>query len=171
MEKLTIFSTVMCGWFRWTSLKRLQSRIAASGKNPNAFKPDFLDYLYMAEPTNRPFTARDERRTFRARQALWIRYEDTLGNVRESIVEVYHPGYREVIFTWCRRVLEPRAFARRSIQSWRLLNERYTFDQVTAQYWEEEGACNGSKRVPWTWWLREQLGKRAVSTQEIKRAA
>lgn len=171
MEKLPIFSTVMCGWFRWTAFKRLQLRIAASGKNPNVFKPDPLDYLYMAEPTNRPFTARDERRAFRARQVLWIRYEDTLGNVRESIVEVYHPGYREVIFTWCRRVLEPRAFARRSIHSWRLLNERYTFDQVTAQYWEEEGACNGSKRVPWTWWLREQLGKRAVSTQEIKRAA
>jgi hypothetical protein len=170
MEKLTIFLTVMCGWFR-TWFIRLGSWIAEPSKTANVFKPDLLDCIYMAEPTNRAFTAWDERRAFRGRQALWIRYEDTLRNVRQSIVEVYHPGNREVIFTWCRRVQEPRAFARRSIQSWQLLNERYTFDQVTAQYWEEEGTCNGSKRVPWTWWLREQLGKRAVYTQAMKRAA
>ena len=56
MEKLTIFLTVMCGWFR-TWFIRLQSWIAEPSKTANVFKPDLLDCIYMAEPTNRAFTA------------------------------------------------------------------------------------------------------------------
>ena len=156
---LRLERALIAGWFSWTAFRRLQSWIAEFRKKPDVLKRDSSDFIQMPEPTTRPFTSRDERRAFRARQTLWIRYEDSLGNVGDSIVEVYHPGDRDVIFTWCRLVLEPRTFARRRIQSWRLLNEQYTFDPVTAQYWDEEGAFDGSRRVPWTWWLRKQIEK------------
>ncbi len=156
---LRLEKALIAGWFSWTAFRRLQSWITESRKKSDVLKRDASDFIQMAEPTSRPFTSRDQRRAFRARQALWIRYEDNFGNVRESIVEVYLPGDHDVIFTWCRLVLEPRAFARSKIQSWRLLNERYTFDPVTAQYWDEEGAFSGSRRAPWTWWLRKQLEK------------
>ena len=170
MEKLTIFPRVLSGLSGWISFRTLRLRTLGSNTKGDAFTSASSDFIEMAEPTSRPFTSKDERGAFRARQALWIRYEDNFGNVRESIVEMYHPGDRNVIFTWCRLVLEPRAFARRRIQSWRLLNERYTFDPITAQYWDEEGACDGLKRVPWSWWLREQLEKEIDHEQKsIKR--
>lgn len=167
MEKLTIFPTVLSGLSRWISFRRLRLWTLGSNTRRDALTSASSDFIEMAEPTSRPFTSRDERGAFRARQALWIRYEDNFGNVRESIVEMYHPADRDVIFTWCRLVMEPRAFARRRIQSWRLLNERYTFDPVAAQYWDEEGAFDGSKRVPWSWWLREQLEKETYHEQNM----
>ena len=169
MEKLTIFPTVLRGFSGWISFRRLRLWTLGSNTKRDALASASSDFVEMAEPTSRPFTSRDERRAFRARQALWIQYEDNFGNVRESIVEMYHPGDRDVIFTWCRLVLEPRAFARRRIQSWRLLNERYTFDPVAAQYWDEEGALDGSKRVPWSWWLREQLEKETYHEQKMSK--
>ena len=167
MEKLTIFPTVLSGLSSWIPFRRLRLCTLGSNTKREAFTSAPSDFIEMAEPTTRPFTSRDERGAFRAGQALWIRYEDNFGNVRESIVEVYHPGDRDVIFTWCRLVLEPRAFARSKIQSWRLLNDRYNFDPVAAQYWDEEGAFDGSRRVPWTWWLREQLQKETHPEQRM----
>ncbi len=167
MEKLTIFPSVLGGLSSWITFRRLRLWTLGSNAKRDAFTSASSDFIEMAEPTDRLFTSKDEREAFRARQALWIRYVDNFGNVRESIVEVYHPGDRDVIFTWCRLVLEPRAFARHRIKSWRLLNEQYSFDSVAAQYWDEEGALDGSRRVPWTWWLREQLEKETYPGQRI----
>ncbi|MGC4097066.1 MAG: hypothetical protein QM706_08120 [Nitrospira sp.] len=169
MEMLTVFLIALVGWSSWKTFGGPSSWPAGSSTKRNMLKSDSSDCVYMAEPTTGPFTYQDERRAFQAGQSLWIQYKNTLGNVNESIVDVYCPGDRNVIFTWCRLMREPRTFARHNIQRWRLLSERYVVDPVIEKYWDEEGILDGSKRVLWTWWLREQLkkGDRYATGNEI----
>lgn len=159
MEMLTVFLIVLVGWSSWKSFDKSSSWSAGLDSRRDTLRSGSSDCVHMAEPTTELFTHQDERRAFQAGQALWIQYKDTLGNVNESIVEVYCPGDRNVIFTWCRVVREPRTFRRHNIQRWHLLNERYIVDSLIEKYWDEEGILDGSRRVPWTWWLREQLVK------------
>jgi hypothetical protein len=112
--------------------------------------------LDMPLPTSRLFTYRDECRAATARQRLWMRYEDRTGQVTERIVEIYHPEDDEVVFTWCCLKREPRTFARRNIQSWRLLQEQFLFDPIVARYWDEEGTRDLSEKLPWRRWLSMQ---------------
>ena len=168
MDMLKVFLIVLVGWSSWKSFERPSSWSARLDTRRDTLKSGSSDRVYMAEPTTEPFTYQDERRAFRAGQTLWIQYKNTLGNITQSIVEVYCPGDRNVVFTWCRLVREPRTFARHNIQRWRLLNERYIVDPVIEKYWGEEGILDGSGRVPWTWWLREQLKKEDRYTQKIE---
>ena len=114
------------------------------------------DLISMPETTGRLFTYRDERQAAKARQRLWMRYQDRSGHVTERKVEIYHPESDEVVFAWCCLARAPRTFARRSIQSWQLLPERFEFDAVVDQYWEEEGTRDMSEKLPWRRWLSDQ---------------
>jgi predicted DNA-binding transcriptional regulator YafY len=114
------------------------------------------DLIAMPEATSRLFTYQDERHAAKARQRLWICYEDRSGTVTERAVEIYQPEDDEYIFSWCCSKLEPRTFARRSIQRWRLLPERFEFDPIVNQYWEEEGTRDMSEKMPWRRWLAAQ---------------
>ena len=110
----------------------------------------------MPETTTRLITYDDELRAARARQRIWIRYEDRAGNTTERKIEIYHPEDDEYLFAWCCSKLEPRTFARRSIRSWRLLPERGEFDPVVEQYWREEGTRDQAEKLPWRRWLQNQ---------------
>lgn len=110
----------------------------------------------MPTATSRLFTYQDEQRAAQARQRLWIRYEDRAGHVTERIVEIYQPEDDEVLFTWCCLARAPRTFARRSIQSWRLLPDTFVFDPIINQYWEEEGTRDMDEKLPWRRWLDTQ---------------
>lgn len=110
----------------------------------------------MEEPTSRLLTYKDERHAFKARQPLWIRYQDKAGAITERVVEIYNPEDDEVLFTWCRMKQEPRTFARRNIQSWRLLPERFEYDPIVARFWKEEGTLGAGEGIPWRRWLRDQ---------------
>jgi hypothetical protein len=115
--------------------------------------PDLID---MSEATSRLFTYQDERHAAKARQRLWMRYEDRSGHITERTIEIYHPENDEVVFAWCCLKREPRTFARRNIQSWKLLPEHFEFDPVIEQYWEEEGTKDLSEKLPWRRWLSTQ---------------
>ena len=110
----------------------------------------------MPEATTRLFTYEDERNAAESRQRLWMRYEDRQGHVTERTVEIYQPEDDEVIFAWCCLARAPRTFARRSIQSWRLMPDSFVFDPVIDQYWEEEGTRDMGERMPWRRWLEDQ---------------
>ena len=115
--------------------------------------PDLID---MPEPSTRLLTYRVERHAATARQRLWIQYEDRAGNTTERTIHIYHPIDDEYVFSWCCSKLEPRTFARRSIRKWQLLPERFEFDLVVDQYWEEEGTRDMSEKIPWQRWLDSQ---------------
>jgi hypothetical protein len=112
--------------------------------------------VQMPDATTRLFTYEDECRAAQARQRLWMRYEDRQGHVTERTVEIYQPEDDEVIFAWCSLARAPRTFARQSIQSWRLMPDRFVFDPIIAQYWEEEGTRDMSEKLPWRRWLDDQ---------------
>lgn len=116
--------------------------------------PDQL--VQMNEPTSRLLTYKDELKAYKSRQRLWIRYRDKNSNITERKVEIYNPEDDEVLYTWCCLKKEPRTFARRNIEAWQLLQERYEFDPVVAQYWEEEGTRDISEKLPWRRWLSDQ---------------
>ena len=128
----------------------------ASSRKTYVLKADVHELVHMPEPTNRLFTYQDERRAAAARQRLWIRYQDKSGHVTERVIEIYHPENDEVVFAWCCLKREPRTFARRSVQSWQLLPERFDFDPIVAQYWDEEGTLDLSEKLPWRRWLQQQ---------------
>jgi hypothetical protein len=115
-----------------------------------------IDLVVMPECTDRLFTYKDERLAAKARQRLWIRYQDRAGHITERIVEIYHPENDAVVFAWCCLKREPRTFARNNIQSWKLLPERFEFDPIVDQYWEEEGMLDMSEKIPWRRWLESQ---------------
>lgn len=115
--------------------------------------PDLID---MPEPTDKTFTYRVEQQTAKARQRLWMRYQDRSGHITERIIEIYHPEDDAVVFAWCCLKRGPRTFARHSIQLWRLLPERFEFDPIVDQYWEEEGTRDMSDKLPWLRWLESQ---------------
>lgn len=110
----------------------------------------------MPESTDRLFSYKDERQASKARQRLWMRYQDRSGHVTERTVEIYHPEDDEYLFAWCCSKLEPRTFARRSIRSWRLLPERFEFDPIIEQYWREEGTRDQNDKLPWLRWIQHQ---------------
>lgn len=165
MDILILSLIVLMGWsvwiaFRRTSRKRKVSRdrITPSAHRENMHSPK----VAPAEPITIPdsdcglFTSEDEHHAFRTGRPVWIRYADKAGHVTERVVEIYRPGEDEVIFTWCRRKRAPRTFVRRNIHNWRLLPERFDFDPVVAQYWDEEGTRDRSEKSPWRRWLRRQ---------------
>lgn len=119
-------------------------------------KDESPQLLQMHEPTHLQFSSQDERRAYEARQLLWMRYEDHRGHITERVVEVYKPGEGEMILTWCRLQQEPRAFARHRIKSWRLLPERFTFEPMVAQYWNEERGPDMWNTRSWRLWLQQQ---------------
>lgn len=110
----------------------------------------------MPEPHSRPLTSEDELKAFKDGQPIWIRYEDQSGKITERVIEIYRPGDSEMLFTWCRRKQAPRAFLRRNIRNWRLLPERFNFDPIVAQYWDEETIRGRTEKNPWRRWLRRQ---------------
>lgn len=134
-----------------------QTDEAQSSRKPYVLKqgpaPDLID---MPEATDRLFTYEEECRAAQAHQRLWMRYQDRSGHVTERKIEIYHPEHDEVLFAWCCLARGPRTFARRSIQRWRLLPERFEFDPIVDQYWEEEGTLDMSEKLPWRRWLDSQ---------------
>lgn len=151
-------------WFAWVLARDIGGRRTSGGTKPGArTRGAYLlkarpapELAVMPESTSRFFTYQDERHAAAARQRLWMRYEDREGHVTERTVEIYHPENDEVIFAWCRLKREPRTFARRSIQRWQLLPERFEFDPVVDQYWDEEGTRDMSEKLPWRRWLSMQ---------------
>lgn len=171
MSAGTALIILIVAWIAWKVFKRIrrgrrQSALTAPGTLRTAPIPTKRSYVLKAGPalelvempeaTSRLFTYEDERRAAQARQRLWMRYEDRQGHVTERTVEIYQPEDDEVIFAWCCLARAPRTFARRSIQSWRLLPDRFVFDPVINQYWEEEGARDMSEKTPWRRWLEDQ---------------
>jgi hypothetical protein len=165
MDILILSLIVLIGWsvwiaFRRTSRKRKVSRdrITPSAHRENTHAPKVApaEPITIPDPDCGLFTSEDEHQAFRAGQPVWIRYEDTAGNVTERVVEIYRPGDEEVIFTWCRRKRAPRTFVRRNIHQWRLLPERFDFDPIVAKYWDEEGIRERLEKNPWRRWLRRQ---------------
>jgi hypothetical protein len=166
-----IIGVVLCGlvWFVWSigkgiirwfskskpvdSARTESSPLRQSSLPKSRPAPQLIE---MPEATSRLFTYEDERRAAQACQRLWMRYEDRQGNITERTVEIYQPEDDEVIFAWCGLAHAPRTFARRSIQSWRLLPDRFVFDPVINQYWEEEGVRDLSEKIPWRRWLEDQ---------------
>lgn len=110
----------------------------------------------MPVPTTRLLSYQEERHAATVRQRLWIQYADRAGNTTERTIEIYHPEDDEYVFAWCCSKVEPRAFARRSIRSWRLLPERFEFDPVIEQYWRGEGTRDLSEKMPWRCWIDHQ---------------
>lgn len=125
-------------------------------KSTYTLKAEPRALVEMPEPTTRLFTFEEESRAAWARQRLWIHYKDKGGNVTERKVEIYQPEKDEVLYTWCCLKQEPRTFARRNILQWRLLPERFDYDPVVAQYWDEEGTLDQSEKLPWRRWLQQQ---------------
>lgn len=167
METSVFFLIALIAWLVWNIARRSQRNRqsrpaqAESRKTRTTYtlKSEQGNLIRMDEPTSRLFTYQDERKAFKARQPLWIRYQDKSGSITERIVEIYHPKNDEVLFTWCRMKQEPHTFARRNIQSWRLLPEQFQFDPIVAQYWEEEGTLDISEKLPWRRWLQQQPEK------------
>ncbi|HSL03725.1 MAG TPA: WYL domain-containing protein [Nitrospiraceae bacterium] len=151
-------------WLAWLFFKgAIRGYAAKQIANPEPTKRPYIlksgtlpALIEMPNLTDRLFTYKDERQAANARQRLWMRYQDRSGHVTERTVEIYHPENDEVVFAWCCLARAPRTFARRSIQSWQLLPERFEFDPVVAQYWEEEGTRDMSEKLPWRRWLSDQ---------------
>lgn len=158
-------------WFAWIFFKGARRGYSSTAhqqppQQPIVAKPDKRPYFLksgsvpnlvdMPESTDRLFSYKDERQASKARQRLWMRYQDRSGHVTERKVEIYHPENDEVVFAGCCLARAPRTFARRSIQSWQLLPERFEFDPVVDQYWEEEGTRDMSEKLPWRRWLLDQ---------------
>lgn len=127
-----------------------------SSKKAYVLKTPSTALVQMSEPTSRLFTYKDERQAAKARQRLWMRYQDRQGHITERTVEIYQPENDEVIFAWCCMARAPRTFARRSIQSWQLMPDTFVFDPIINQYWEEEGTRDMSEKLPWRRWLEQQ---------------
>lgn len=140
----------------WNETATPATKTTSAKKSIYTLKAETQTMIDMPEPTTRLFTYRDERKAFKAQQRLWMRYRDKTGHVSERTVEIYHPEDDAVVFAWCCLKKEPRTFARSSIQSWRLIPERYDFDPIVAQYWDEEGTEDVSVKLPWRRWLQQQ---------------
>lgn len=163
MEPALTFILAGVGFLIWMSYRRshgkneTSSRTSArTSRKTYTLKAEPAELLPMDAPTDRLFTYQDERKAYKARQAIWIRYQDKVGNVTERVVEIYHPENDEVLFTWCRRAREPRTFARRNILSWHLLQEHFQLDPVVARFWKEEGTLGLGDGIPWRRWLQDQ---------------
>lgn len=164
MDSTYVVLLLLVGWLAWSIYRRSSrgQRRSVPDQRPRQSKGTYTlkakpaELIQMSEPTDRLFTYQDERKAHKARQALWIRYQDKVGNITERIVEIYHPENDEVLFTWCRMKQEPRTFARRNIHSWRLLQERFEFDPIVARFWKEEGTLGLGDGIPWRRWLQDQ---------------
>lgn len=164
MESAITFILVGIAFLTYMSYSRSQrnaggatrSQTTRTAKKTYTLKDEPAELVPMDAPTDRLFTYQDERKAYKARQALWIRYEDKAGNVTERVVEIYNPENDEVLFTWCRLKQEPRTFARRNILSWQLLPDRFSFDPVVARFWKEEGTLGFGDGMPWRRWLQNQ---------------
>lgn len=165
MDILILCLIVLMGWSAWITFRPPSRRHTGHGKPHRHGKlsrqsatrrAETAELVNMPEPHSRLLTAEDEHHAYRAAQPIWIRYEDKSGTVTERVVEIYRPGNAEVIHAWCRRKQAPRTFARRNIRNWRLLPERFDFDPIVAQYWDEEGTRDRSEKNPWRRWLRRQ---------------
>lgn len=165
MDILILCLIVLMGWAAWIAFRH-SSRRRTVNANPHhqdgssqkraALRDKPAELVNMPESHSRPLTSDDEHHAFKVGQPIWIRYEDKSGMVTERVVEIYRPSDDEVIYTWCRRKQAPRTFARRNIRNWRLLPERFDFDPIVAQYWDEEGTRDRSEKNPWRRWLRRQ---------------
>jgi hypothetical protein len=165
MDILILCLIVLMGCSTWIALRRSSRKhkvttgfhhtVSSSSETP-ASKVEPPEPITIPDSDCGLFTSEDEHQAFRAGQPVWIRYEDTAGTVTERVVEIYRPGDGEVIFTWCRRKQAPRTFVRRNIRNWRLLPERFDFDPIVAQYWDEEGIRVRVEKNPWRRWLRRQ---------------
>lgn len=165
MDLLILCLIVVMGWGAWMGFRRSSRQRQGSasphhhdtpsqkGSNLTVEPAELVD---MPETHSGLFTAEDERHAFEAGQPIWIRYEDKSGVVTERVVEIYRPSEDEVIYTWCRRKRAPRTFVRRKISHWRLLPERFDFDPIVAQYWDEEWLRERFEKNPWRRWLRRQ---------------
>lgn len=164
MESALLFILAGIAFLTWMSYRRSQhsaadtsdSQTTRTSKKTYTLKDEPTPLAQMDAPTDRLFSYQDERRAYKARQALWIRYQDKAGHVTERVVEIYHPENDEVLFTWCRLKQEPRTFARRNIQSWQLLPDRFNFDPVVARFWKDEGTLGLGDGMPWRRWLQDQ---------------
>ncbi|UVT17219.1 MAG: hypothetical protein H8K04_06645 [Nitrospira sp.] len=165
MDLLVLCLIVVMGWSVWMGFRR-SSRQHKDGAGPHHHDTVTQQSATLSgetaaldntpDPHSRVFTAEDERHAFEAGQPIWIRYEDKSGVVTERVVEIYRPSEDEVIYTWCRRKRAPRTFVRRKISHWRLLPERFDFDPIVAQYWNEEWLRERFEKNPWRRWLRRQ---------------
>lgn len=164
MESALLFILLGTALLTWMSYRRSQRKARESSsthptrtpQKPYTLKSEPAELVQMDEPTDRLFTYQDERKAYKSRQALWIRYQDKAGNITERVVEIYHPENDEVLFTWCRLKQEPRTFARRNILNWQLLPDRFTLDPVVARFWKEEGTLGFGEGIPWRRWLQDQ---------------
>ena len=165
MDLLILSLLVLLGWSVWLIFLRSSRKgkgvtgshhTVDSSRETSTAKVEPTESIKIPDPDSGLFTSEDEHKAFKAGQPVWIRYEDKSGRVTERVVEIYRPGGGEVIFTWCRRKQAPRTFARRNIRNWRLLPERFDFDPIVAQYWDEEGIRERIEKNPWRRWLRRQ---------------
>jgi tetratricopeptide (TPR) repeat protein len=170
MTVFILFLAAIVAWFVWVVFlkpNRFMARERTAREKPTApyiLKADTASTPGLAPTqgeTTRLLTYDDELQAARTRQRLWIRYSDRGGNVTERKIEIYHPEDDEYVFAWCCSKQEPRTFNRRSIQSWKLLPERFEFDPIVEQYWREEGTRDQSEKLPWRRWL--QLQPRGVA--------
>lgn len=158
---LIILGTAFLTWLSYRRSKHYSAQPSKRHSSQKTKKTYTLttepaELVDMTEPTDRLFTYKDERHAYKARQPLWMRYQDKAGTITERVVEIYNPEDDEVLFTWCRMKQEPRTFARRNIQSWRLLPERFVFDPLVARYWKEEGTLGAGDSIPWRRWILNQ---------------
>jgi predicted DNA-binding transcriptional regulator YafY len=165
MDILILCLIVLMGWAAWIAFRPSSRRRTINAnlhqhdgslQKRDTLRDEPAELITIPEPNNRLLSADDERHAFKTGQPIWIRYKDTSGTVTERVVEIYRPRDDEVIYTWCRRKQAPRTFVRRNIHQWRLLPERFDFDPIVAQYWDEEGTRDRSEKAPWNRWLRRQ---------------
>lgn len=165
MDILILSLLILMGWSIWIAFRRSSGNRKANERphhtdgpsvQVTSLKVDPTELDNMPGPHSRLLTPDDERQAFRAGQPIWIRYEDSSGTVTERVVEIYRPGEDEVIYTWCRRKRAPRTFARRNIRNWQILPERFDFDPIVAQYWDEEWIRERLEKNPWRRWLQRQ---------------
>ena len=143
MDIFLLCLLIVVGGAVWIALRRSSRTRQAPIKSHHTVSPSSKAVTPQGAPSmliNMPdiesglFTAEDEHQAYTAGQLVWIRYEDKSGMVTERVVEIYRPGDKEVIYTWCRRKQAPRTFVRRNIRNWRLLPERFDFDPIVAKY-------------------------------------
>lgn len=165
MGTLILCLFIVIGWAVWIALRRSSRKrqvvtrshhTVTASSEPATPRGESSILINMPDMESGRFTAEDEHQAYTAGQLVWIRYEDKSGMVTERVVEIYRPGDGEVIYTWCRRKQAPRTFVRRNIRNWRLLPERFDFDQIVAKYWDEEGIRERLEKNPWRRWLRRQ---------------
>ncbi len=165
MNLLILSLIVLIGWSVWIAFRRTSRnrKVSRNRITPSAHQENTQPHkVAPAEPIKTPdpdcglFTTEHEHQAYTAGQPVWIRYEDKSGTVTERVVEIYRPGDKEMIYTGCRTKRAPRTFVRRNIRNWRLLPERFDFDPIVAQYWDEEGTRDRSEKSPWRRWLRRQ---------------